>query len=160
MIFEFVNLRQEEKDMVFAFEAEHPEVVVREIKASLDGTTAVQLLTPEAITAAKELLLAIIGLITTISVATINRDGTTTVAKLNAEAAIAAAEINAKGARDAARISVEAETKNKATEITAANSNTEKAAYIVYSNGEKKRLPDGVSEEQLSQFLAAQESQK
>ena len=60
MVIQFWDLTTEEREKVFNFVYEYPDCCVREITDSLDGSTFVELLTPENIEQFAKLLTAII----------------------------------------------------------------------------------------------------
>lgn len=163
MIFEFKNLSQEEKDMLFAFEEENPDCFVREITASLDGYTALQLLTPENIASASKVLIAVIGMIGSIAVAKSSAAATLGAAKINASATLEAARINATTTLEAAKINLGAaqEMADAAEkQVVAATPEcwkSTKEISVQLSNGEKKQIPVGASIEQIRQIVGYSE---
>lgn len=163
MIFEFRNLSQEEKDLLLAFEEEHPDCVVRETKASLDGSVAIQLVTPENIACASQLLIAVIGMVGTIAVAKCSAEATKKAAEASANASVEAARINAAAMLEAARINAgaapkaeKAEPKEPAADTKASRQST-KEIYVQLDNGEKKLIPPGASVEQIKEIVGYSE---
>lgn len=163
MIFEFVNLSQEEIDSLYAFEEEHPDCVVRETKASLDGSVAIQLMTPENIACASQVLIAVIGMVGSIAVAKCSAEATKKAAEASAKASVEAAKINAAAMLEAARINAsvalkeaKAEPEEPATATKESHSKTKKI-YVQLNNGEKRLIPAGATIEQIKEIVGYSE---
>ena len=121
MIIEYSNLTAEEAERIYAIEDEFPECVVRDITSSFDGLTTLQLLTPENVKLASDLIEAI----------------------LNATALIVSANITAKAVVEAARISADNGTmENKAKEKSSKEERAEKSATAKTSKGEEVKVVD------------------
>lgn len=121
MIIEYSNLTAEEAEQIYAIEDEFPECVVRDITSSFDGLTTLQLLTPENVKLASDLIEAI----------------------LNATALIVSANITAKAVVEAARISADNGTmENKAKEKSSKEERAEKSATAKTSKGEEVKVVD------------------
>ncbi|MBQ6611993.1 MAG: hypothetical protein IJH70_16350 [Oscillospiraceae bacterium] len=159
MILEFMNLSQEEIDSLYAFEEEHPDCVVREISASFDGYTAIQLLTPENIASASQVLIAAISMIGSITVAKNSSEATKKAAEASAKASVEAAKINADAMLEAVRINASAALKEAKAEpekpaaATKESQSKTKKIYVQLNNGEKRLIPAGATIEQIKEII-------
>ena len=150
MIFEFINLSQEETEQIFAFEMENPDCVAREVSASFDGYTAIQLLTPENIESASEVLIAAMGMIAAISAAKSSAKATIKASEINAAAMVEAAKINASTVQKAEK----SEPENPSAPDSPQNT---KEIYVQLSNGERRLIPTGASVEQIKEIVGYRE---
>lgn len=108
MTFSFYSLNSEEKEIVYNIEDRFPECVIQDVIASFDGSTALQLITPENLAVASELFQCILQTIAVIVSASIAAEASKCVAKINSDATRDAAKIGADATRDAANISADA----------------------------------------------------
>lgn len=133
MTFSFYSLNSEEKEIVYNIEDRFPECVIQDVISSFDGSTALQLITPENLAVASELFQCILQTIAVIVSASIAAKASKCVAKINSDATRDAAKISADATRDAAKNNAatrDASKENAGDNRNAAKTNTDTAGDV------------------------------